>query len=190
MKQSDDRPRRRRASSRSSPRKRTLSGRSMSDLSDMDMETDAAGDRNSSYALGNSTEKVTTDPMEVCEEEDTNMHQTTNGPLNNGTLSNSHAHDLTHSDEVSKDSQLLRKELVAFAHEVMVKRPVIQFNELKREFYLKLSQVPQGHVLSSGVSDRMLEEAVLAAGGFQLNKPVRFLYLTPGLLIIFGNFFG
>lgn len=162
----------------------------MSDLSDMDMETDAAGDRNSSYALGNSTEKVTTDPMEVCEEEDLNMHQTSNGPLNNGMLSNSRAHDPAHSDEVSKDSQLLRKELVAFAHEVMVKRPVIQFNELKREFYLKLSQVPQGHVLSSGVSDRMLEEAVLAAGGFQLNKPVRFLYLTLGLLIIFGNCFG
>ena len=174
MKQSDDRPRRRRASSRSSPRKRTLSlTRSISDLSDMDMETDAAGDRNNPYTLANSMEKLTTEPMEVCGEEGRNLHQSNHGAMNNGMLSNLHAHDATDSSEVSRDMRLLKKELRAFAHEVMVKRPVIQFNELKREFYLKLSQVPSGHVLSSGVSDRMLEEAVVAAGGFQLNKPVR-----------------
>ena len=190
----------------------------MSDLSDMDAELDAiggatAGDRSSSthrhhqqHKLANSVEKVTTDPMEVCGEEEvvgagiggmgdakTLQQSTKNGAFgsNNGTLSGARPPTATpHGDSTAvldlggggmgpggdadpgKDPRLLRRELVTFAHDVMVKRTVIKLAELRREFYLKLSQVAQGHVLSSGVSDRMLEEAVLSAGGFQLNKPV------------------
>ncbi|KAK7112961.1 DNA-directed RNA polymerase III subunit RPC5-like [Littorina saxatilis] len=174
MKQIDERPRRRRASSRSSPRKRTLSGRSMSDLSDIDMEADAAGDRNNGDILSVSAEKLTVDPMEVCGEGDMVLPSGNNSVVNNGKALNSHLGDSLGNGDgpQGKNLKQLRTELVTFAREVMVKRQVVTLQDLKREFYLKLSQVPQGHILSSGVSDKMLEEAVLSAGGFQLNKPL------------------
>ncbi|KAK7475390.1 hypothetical protein BaRGS_00033340 [Batillaria attramentaria] len=154
MNQNIERPRRRRASSKSSPRKRTLSGRSMSDLSDM--ETDGTADRKDSV----DSTSVKVEPMEVCGEPEANNIHPANGPLNNGLPSN--GGDMDKGDggsmKLGKDA-LLKRELVAFAKETLGKRQVVSLSEVKRLFYLKLSLSPPGHILASGVSDRMLEEA-------------------------------
>nr|KAG5690895.1 hypothetical protein BaRGS_028927 [Batillaria attramentaria] len=163
MNQNIERPRRRRASSKSSPRKRTLSGRSMSDLSDM--ETDGTADRKDSV----DSTSVKVEPMEVCGEPEANNIHPANGPLNNGLPSN--GGDMDKGDggsmKLGKDA-LLKRELVAFAKETLGKRQVVSLSEVKRLFYLKLSLSPPGHILASGVSDRMLEEAFTSeeVGGY------------------------
>lgn len=187
MNQNVERPRRRRASSRSSPRKRTLSGRSMSDQSDM--EADGIGDKKD----GSDSVSVTVEPMEVCGEPSNNGHLA-NGPLNhlaheamgavespsgfmykgvnNGIPSHAGDSDTTGSRGMRPSKDVVRRELEVFAREALHKRLILTLSELKRLFYLKLSVSPPGHVLSSGVSDRMLEEAITsqAVGGVRVNN--------------------
>ncbi|XP_076448701.1 DNA-directed RNA polymerase III subunit RPC5-like [Babylonia areolata] len=180
MMQNVDRPRRRRASSRSSPRKRTLSGRSMSDMSDWDMDSDSMDRRHSHDRMNHTTDGATSisvEPMEVCGED---VKQTS---LSNGSLHMADgAGDRSHSTAAvatvgggggGECSPQLRKELVELARDVMVKIPVLKFSILKQHYLMKRDLVPRDHALLSGiVSDRMLKEAVLEAGGAQVNKPV------------------
>ena len=142
----------------------------MSDMSDWDMDIDAAGDR----VDGHAAETATSEPMEVCGEGTANAYPSNNLLMNNGAVLDSRVYSSEENSggDMKKNSDQLKRDLVLFVQETFAKLPVITFSELKRELHLKLSKGTQGNPLSSGVADHMLEEAVLSAGGAQLNKPV------------------
>lgn len=191
MMQNVERPRRRRASSRSSPRKRTLSGRSMSDMSDWDMETDAAGDRHHNHAGVNHADSVAAAAaaMEISGEDNLSSEHTQENSISNGSV---RALDFGDSgDSAAPESEELKRELVELAREAMLKIPVLKFSMLKQHYLTKRTDALRdgGGTWASGVvSDKMLKEAVLAAGGVQVNKMVvsrsdtdsSFVYLHQG----------
>lgn len=72
---------------------------------------------------------------------------------------------------------LVARELRAFVQATFQKQFVLTLSELKRLFNLHLASLPPGHMLFSGISDRMLQDTVLAAGCKQILVPVS---STPG----------
>ena len=136
-----ERPRRRRTSSRS--RKRTLSGRSISDHSDIEQEND----------------------IEMALKEMKDNHSGLNGE----TMEISADNCLDGLDSVPVE---LKTELVNFIQEKLYSRFVLSLSELKRLFNVKLSSLPPGHVLGKGVSDKLFEKTVIEVGGISLNAKV------------------
>nr|KAF6355760.1 RNA polymerase III subunit E [Myotis myotis] len=63
------------------------------------------------------------------------------------------------------------QELRAFVEATFQRQFVLTLSELKRLFNLHLASLPPGHTLFSGVSDRMLQDTVLAAGCKQILVP-------------------
>ncbi|CAH1794623.1 unnamed protein product, partial [Owenia fusiformis] len=90
------------------------------------------------------------------------------------------------SSDQDKDKR--KKELHLFINEKISEMGVVTFSELKRQFQLKLASCPPGHVLGTGVSDRMLQQAVLDCGGERLKsewppkvtKEELFIFYKPG----------
>lgn len=64
------------------------------------------------------------------------------------------------------------RELKAFVEATFQRQFVLTLSELKRLFNLHLAGLPPGHTLFSGISDRMLQDTVLAAGCKQILVPV------------------
>lgn len=64
------------------------------------------------------------------------------------------------------------QELRAFVETTFQRQFVLTLSELKRLFNLHLASLPPGHTLFSGISDRMLQDTVLAAGCKQILVPV------------------
>lgn len=64
------------------------------------------------------------------------------------------------------------RELQAFVEATFQRQFVLTLSELKRLFNLHLAGLPPGHTLFSGISDRMLQDTVLAAGCKQILVPV------------------
>lgn len=64
------------------------------------------------------------------------------------------------------------RELRAFVEATFQRQFVLTLSELKRLFNLHLAGLPPGHTLFSGISDRMLQDTVLAAGCKQILVPV------------------
>lgn len=69
-------------------------------------------------------------------------------------------------------SNPVARELKAFVEATFQRQFVLTLSELKRLFNLHLAGLPPGHTLFSGVSDRMLQDTVLAAGCKQILVPV------------------
>lgn len=69
-------------------------------------------------------------------------------------------------------SSLAARELKAFVKATFQRQFVLTLSELKRLFNLHLAGLPPGHTLFSGISDRMLQDTVLAAGCKQILVPV------------------
>ncbi|XP_011372744.1 DNA-directed RNA polymerase III subunit RPC5 [Pteropus vampyrus] len=63
------------------------------------------------------------------------------------------------------------RELRAFVEATFQRQFVLTLSELKRLFNLHLAGLPPGHTLFSGISDRMLQDTVLAAGCKQILVP-------------------
>ncbi|XP_024903037.1 DNA-directed RNA polymerase III subunit RPC5 isoform X4 [Pteropus alecto] len=63
------------------------------------------------------------------------------------------------------------RELRAFVESTFQRQFVLTLSELKRLFNLHLAGLPPGHTLFSGISDRMLQDTVLAAGCKQILVP-------------------
>ncbi|XP_037670233.1 DNA-directed RNA polymerase III subunit RPC5 isoform X1 [Choloepus didactylus] len=63
------------------------------------------------------------------------------------------------------------RELRAFVQATFQRQFVLTLSELKRLFNLHLASLPPGHTLFSGISDRMLQDTVLAAGCKQILVP-------------------
>lgn len=69
-------------------------------------------------------------------------------------------------------STLVAQELRTFVEATFQRQFVLTLSELKRLFNLHLASLPPGHTLFSGISDRMLQDTVLAAGCKQILVPV------------------
>ncbi|XP_055994911.1 DNA-directed RNA polymerase III subunit RPC5 isoform X1 [Sorex fumeus] len=63
------------------------------------------------------------------------------------------------------------QELRAFVRATFQRQIVLTLSELKRLFNLHLASLPPGHMLFSGISDRVLQDTVLAAGCKQILVP-------------------
>ncbi|CAK6445060.1 unnamed protein product [Pipistrellus nathusii] len=63
------------------------------------------------------------------------------------------------------------RELRAFVEAAFQRQVVLTLSELKRLFNLHLASLPPGHSLFRGISDRTLQDAVLAAGCRQILVP-------------------
>ncbi|KAB0389304.1 hypothetical protein E2I00_017103 [Balaenoptera physalus] len=72
------------------------------------------------------------------------------------------------------------RELRAFVEATFQRQFVLTLSELKRLFNLHLASLPPGHMLFSGISDRMLQDTVLAAGCKQILVPVSSACWTGG----------
>lgn len=66
----------------------------------------------------------------------------------------------------------MARELRAFVEATFQRQFVLTLSELKRLFNMHLASLPPGHTLFSGISDRMLQDTVLAAGCKQILVPV------------------
>lgn len=64
------------------------------------------------------------------------------------------------------------QELRAFVQATFQRQIVLTLSELKRLFNLHLASLPPGHMLFSGISDRVLQDTVLSAGCRQILVPV------------------
>ena len=147
-------PKRRRTVSRT----RTKSGdRSMSDMSDTDGET--SGRRR---ALSGSAERKSTDPAN-----DVGEASKCASVLNNSTSAAS-------ENSVGGASVELKKELLSFVRDKLYSRYVMSVADLRQQLGLKLAQCPPGHILGTGVSDRLLEQSLRQVGS------VEFPALQPG----------
>ncbi|XP_048465411.1 DNA-directed RNA polymerase III subunit RPC5 isoform X3 [Rhincodon typus] len=104
-------------------------------------------------------------------------------PMDTTSGLGSEAANGVHSDESSRDSadlpvecQGARSEVVAaelkeFVQGTLRKHYVLSLSELKRLFNLHLASLPPGHILFSGISDRMLQETLLDCGCKQILVP-------------------
>ncbi|XP_062611114.1 DNA-directed RNA polymerase III subunit RPC5-like [Saccostrea cucullata] len=152
--------RRRRNSSRSSTgtrRKRTLSGRSLSDYSDAEMDAIKQDLENHDDFSSRKEE-----PMEVSSSKLSNF----NGTLEVTPDSNCD----TTKGENSSDSPEFKLEILNFVKEKLNTRFVVSASELQRLFQMHLAQSPPGQILATGVSDKMLEESALKVGGVLLQN--------------------
>lgn len=155
--QTADKPRRRRNSSKT--RKRTLSGRSISDHSDSELDLSAVKSVLEQTDTPNTpNSKQTVEPMEVVE---------SNHVTNNGSVPPMEVY--SNCDNTSVE---LKTEIFNFVQEKLFSRLVLTLSELKKLFTLKLAICPPGHVLGSGVSDKLLEETVIEVGGIRLKNQV------------------
>jgi DNA-directed RNA polymerase-3 subunit RPC5 len=154
--------RRRRNSSRSSTgtrRKRTLSGRSLSDYSDAEMDSLKQDLENPDDPLSRTEE-----PMEVSSAKSLNMNGTIEVTPSNGC-------DKTKDNDFT-DSSDFKQEVTNFVRDKLFTRFVVSASELRRLFQMHLAQCPPGHILATGVSDKLLEESVFKVGGVQLENQV------------------
>ena len=65
-----------------------------------------------------------------------------------------------------------KTELLNFVQEKLYSRYVLNMTELKRLVNLKLSQSEPGHILATGVSEKILEQTILQVGGVKINSQV------------------
>ncbi|NP_001085230.1 polymerase (RNA) III (DNA directed) polypeptide E (80kD) L homeolog isoform X1 [Xenopus laevis] len=103
------------------------------------------------------------------------MDTSTCDSLNNGMVNG------IHMDESSRESvnghtprgdgDLVTKELKEFVATTFNKQFVLTMRELKRLFNLHLASLPPGHILFSGISDKMLQDTVLNTGCKQIQVP-------------------
>ncbi|ESO84071.1 hypothetical protein LOTGIDRAFT_108154 [Lottia gigantea] len=139
---------------KSSPRTRTPSAMSTSDVSDM--ETDTHHSRQNSESDHN-IDSVQ-EPMDTSEIK----HVTSNGPMKKVK---------TNCDNGLIDDKKLTLEIISFLRDLLNKKKIFSLSELKGCFENKILQCPSGHVfLSSNINDQLLIDNIVTSGGKQLNN--------------------
>ena len=89
-----------------------------------------------------------------------------NHKLTNGTL------DCEIIDCTEKQLTEFDIELQSFVREKLFNRYVLSLSELRRLYTLQMASCPPGHILATGVTDQLLEEAVLRVGGTRVKNQV------------------
>ncbi|XP_073503693.1 DNA-directed RNA polymerase III subunit RPC5 [Phyllobates terribilis] len=114
------------------------------------------------------------EPVSDDESMDTSTYESFNNGMvesfNNGMVNGVHTNENS-EESVNGEKDLVAKELVAFVETTFRKQYVLTMNELKRLFNLHLASLPPGHILFSGISDKMLQETVLSSGCKQIMVP-------------------
>ncbi|NXJ77074.1 RPC5 polymerase, partial [Trogon melanurus] len=115
--------------------------------------------------------RIKEEPVSDEEPMDTSVYE----GMNNGVVNGLHA------EEDSMDSlnghlpggcvDRVAQELKAFVSSTFKKQFVLTLSELKRLFNLHLASLPPGHMLFSGISDKMLQDMVLDTGCKQILVP-------------------
>ncbi|GFN78523.1 DNA-directed RNA polymerase iii subunit rpc5 [Plakobranchus ocellatus] len=184
-----ERHRHRRLSSRSSPRKRTLSGRSQSDVSDIEMDSvaDTKSLSGCGGAIGSIGRNILDEPHLVNGTGGFGSSQL-NASQIGGRRSRSNSHTSpsagcgslerrkvvedvknVHS-EIFSSSDIAVK-LKSFVQEQLAQNTLLPMSDLRNQMSLYTARVPAAHkFLSGGVSDKAIEDAVSAVGGFRLNN--------------------
>ena len=73
---------------------------------------------------------------------------------------------------VGGDADVLMHELEKFIRETLAESSTVCMSDLRSRMSLYTARVPTAHVFSAGVSDKMMEEAVVNVGGFRLKNQV------------------
>ncbi|NXF44443.1 RPC5 polymerase, partial [Oceanites oceanicus] len=115
--------------------------------------------------------RIKEEPVSDEEPMDTSVYEGMNNGIANGL----------HAEEDSMDSlnghlpggcvDRVAQELKAFVSSTFKKQFVLTLSELKRLFNLHLASLPPGHMLFSGISDKMLQDMVLDTGCKQILVP-------------------
>ncbi len=151
---SPERPKRRRTISRSRNKSGSVSG--MSDLSDSDMDIPKDRSRRQSgqsRSRKNSGRGELPTKADVPPPEPQDLLAKFNGAQ---SIMNGEAMETEATQQAD-----IKLELEAFVSEKLRTRYVIPLSDLKTLFDLNLATLPSGHILGTGVSEKMLEQAVL-----------------------------
>ncbi|GAB1607650.1 DNA-directed RNA polymerase III subunit RPC5-like [Argonauta hians] len=156
-------------------RKRTMSGRSISDHSDIEVDGGTGGPKDGGPGLGPPGPDSLLGPddddgggveiLDITGDGDGGGGESSPNPSNTNN-NNNHHHHHNHLLGPSEDVQ---EGLRSFVRDKLYSRYVLTLGEVRRLLQLSLIQSEPGHILSSGVSDHMLEKAVLDVGGVKLN---------------------
>lgn len=84
------------------------------------------------------------------------------------TIANGALHTTTTAMDTSDDSGVMQKELTSFVREKLCRHFVIKMSDLKSMFNMHLAQLPPGHLLGQGVTEKLLEQSVYEAGGIKM----------------------
>ncbi|KAM8962179.1 DNA-directed RNA polymerase III subunit RPC5 isoform 2-T2 [Pelodytes ibericus] len=111
------------------------------------------------------------EPMSDEEAMDTTAYDSLNNGIVNGMNGDDNSRDSINGLVAKGDKDVVARELKAFVVEIFNKQYVLTLSELKRLFNLHLAGLPPGHILFSGISDKMLQETVLSTGCKQIPVP-------------------
>jgi len=182
-----ERPRRRRTSSRT--RKRTLSGRSISDHSDMEVDASdidkvlahqAKQVKGRGHKRDSRDRKDSKDDSKDVEPSKNNEHSVLNG----STMEISDDHSMngnSNSDSVAgsgSGSSEFQSELESLLREVLFSRHinVASMRDLNTKWTLRLAARPPGSASLPGLSEATCEQTVIKLGGTPLKSKVRLAF--------------
>lgn len=144
-----------------------MSGRSISDHSDIEPEGTDRAAANKDGLDDNCVEILDITSDGSFTNEGGLRRPSTTGVGNSNTKGS-----VSFNNHVSNHNEDVLQGLQSFVQDKLNSRYVLTMSEVKRLFQLNLTQSQPGHILSSGVSDQMLEQAVLDVGGIRLNDRV------------------
>nr|XP_006112855.1 DNA-directed RNA polymerase III subunit RPC5 isoform X1 [Pelodiscus sinensis]XP_006112856.1 DNA-directed RNA polymerase III subunit RPC5 isoform X1 [Pelodiscus sinensis]XP_006112857.1 DNA-directed RNA polymerase III subunit RPC5 isoform X1 [Pelodiscus sinensis] len=115
--------------------------------------------------------RIKEEPVSDEEPMDTSAHESMNNGMVNGVHSEENSMDSLNGHLPGGCTDRVAQELKAFVMTTFKKQFVLTLSELKRLFNLHLASLPPGHLLFSGVSDKMLQDTVLDTGCKQILVP-------------------
>ncbi|KAM9305142.1 DNA-directed RNA polymerase III subunit RPC5 [Gastrophryne carolinensis] len=113
------------------------------------------------------------EPLSDEESMDTSTYDNLNNGLVNGLHTDDNSHESMNGPHSNSkgDKDVIAKELKEFVVSTFRRQYVLTLSELKRLFNLHLASLPPGHILFSGISDKMMQETVLTSGCKQIVVP-------------------
>uniref|UniRef100_A0A669QMJ9 RNA polymerase III subunit E n=1 Tax=Phasianus colchicus TaxID=9054 RepID=A0A669QMJ9_PHACC len=111
------------------------------------------------------------EPVSDEEPMDTSVYEGLNNGIVNGLHAEEDSTDSLNGHLPGGCSDRVAQELKAFVSSTFKKQFVLTLSELKRLFNLHLASLPPGHILFSGISDKMLQDMVLDIGCKQILVP-------------------
>lgn len=121
--------------------------------------------------------RIKEEPVSDEEPMDTSVYEGLNNGIANGLHAEEDSMDSLNGHLPGGCSDRVAQELKAFVSSTFKKQFVLTLSELKRLFNLHLASLPPGHILFSGISDKMLQDMVLDIGCKQILVPVSIFFL-------------
>ncbi|XP_025011045.1 DNA-directed RNA polymerase III subunit RPC5 isoform X1 [Gallus gallus] len=115
--------------------------------------------------------RIKEEPVSDEEPMDTSVYEGLNNGIANGLHAEEDSMDSLNGHLPGSCSDRVAQELKAFVSSTFKKQFVLTLSELKRLFNLHLASLPPGHILFSGISDKMLQDMVLDIGCKQILVP-------------------